>query len=196
MLTYTFSKREKALLVVLACMLVAVAWYVLVFQNVNSQVTLLNGQIANTQDQIIADTAKVAQVNSMQKTIDADKAKGMRAAALPSYDNVQALMAALNTTLSGKQFTMKFDDLDWSQNGVVKRGVTMNIGCGSYSDAKTVITALEKGTYPCSIDSVSITDNTFKLTSMYSNIGSGSNSSTASANFSVTAHCTYYEKTS
>lgn len=194
MLTYTFSKREKVLLVVLACILVLVAWYAFVFQNVNNQISSLNSQIATTQEQVTVDTAKLAQMNSMQKTIDANKEKGVKAKTLPKYDNVQALMAALNTTLSGKQFTIKFDNLDWSTSGLVKRGATMSVGCDSYADAKAVVTALEQGAYPCTVDTVSISDNTVKTTSAYSNVGSGSSSSVASANFSVTVHCTYYEK--
>jgi cell division protein FtsL len=197
MLTYTFSKREKVMLAALACILVLVAWYMLVFQNVNNQVSSLNSQIATVQDQTTVDSAKLAQMNTMQKAIDDSKAKGLKATALPTYDNVQALMASLNTTLaSTNNYSLAFDNLDRSESKLVKRGVTMTFGCNSYADAKTIITAIKQGTYPCTIDSVSMTDNTVKTTSSYSNAGSGSSSAASSSNYGVSMHVTYFEKAS
>lgn len=197
MLKYTFSKREKVLLVVLACILVLVAWYTLVYQNVNNQITSLNSQIATAQDQAAVDAAKVLQMNSMQKAIDENKAKGVKATALPTYDNVQALMAALSTTLAPTDnYSLKFDNLDWSESDMVKRGVTLSFGCNSYMAAKAVVTAIEQGAYPCTIDSVSMTDNTVKTTGTYSNVGSGSSSVSSTSNYGVSLHVTYYEKAS
>lgn len=197
MLTYTFSKREKVMLVVLACILVIVAWYLLVFQNVNNQISSLNSQIATVQDQTTLDSAKLAQMNTMQKVIDENKAKGVKAVSLPTYDNVQALMAALNTTLSStNNYSLTFDNLDRSDSKLVKRGVTMTFGCNSYADAKTIIIAIKQGAYPCTIDSVSMTDNTAKTSSFYSNVASGSSSAASTSSCGVSMHVTYYEKTS
>lgn len=196
MLTYTFSKREKVLLAVLAVILVIVAWYVLVYQNVNNQITSLNSQIADVQTQTTTDTAKVAQMNTMQRAIDDNKAKGVKPSVLPAYDNVQPLMASLNTILAGtNNYQMKFDNLDWSQGNVVQRGVTITFGCNDYASAKNVVTSLEKGAYPCNVDTVSITDNTAtKTASTYSNVGSGSSSASAGSNFGATVHATFFEK--
>ena len=52
MLSYQFSTREKVLLFVLALVVVAVAWYMLVFQNTSAQITSLNGQIADTRSAV------------------------------------------------------------------------------------------------------------------------------------------------
>jgi hypothetical protein len=198
MLTYTFSKREKALIVVFAVFLLVLAWYQFVFVNVQDQVSALNADIATAQDTVTTDTAKVSELKTMRAAIEQYKAEGLSPRTMPSYDNTQNLMNLLNAQLSGTtEYSIKFGDLDTtSESGVVLRGADLSFGCNSYADAKTVLASLAQGAYPCSIDSLAITDNTAsKSSSGTSVVGSGTSSSTTPS-FSVTAHLTFYEKAS
>ena len=148
MLTYTFARREKLLLVLLGILLVAVVWYQLVFVGVQDQLTQIDSQIDDAESTLVIDTAKHDQMTRMQQAIDGYKAKGATTSVVPAYDNVQNVMAQLNVTLAlTNSYSLSFDDLDTSQAGLVKRGVTLSFGSNSYDDAQTVIKALADGPY-------------------------------------------------
>ena len=100
MMGYTFSRREKALLVVLALLAVAGIWYQFVFVGTQDTISRLNTQIADVQDQKATDAARVMQTKRMSEEIERCKAAGIAPAEIPAYDNVQALMARLNGTLA------------------------------------------------------------------------------------------------
>jgi|GEM_PF-526094 hypothetical protein len=196
MLTYTFSKREKVLLVILAVILLAVVYYRFIFVAVNDQVDSLESQIAATEDQITVDTAKSLELKSMQAAIEDYQAAGRSQIVMPAYDNITPLMASLNGTLAGtNNFSLSFDELDGSESGLVKRGVTLDFTCADYATARSVIDALAKGQYPCSIESVSITDNVATSASTgYGIAASGSGDGARADAYAVTAHLTFYER--
>lgn len=196
MLTYTFSRREKALLVVLAAFLLFILWYQLVFVQVNDQIDALNGQIGSTQDQIVVAQAKTAELATMRKTIDGYQAEGRTKTTIPAYDNTTPLMQALYATLGrATNFSLEADDLDGSTEGMVKRGFTLTFTCDSYQTARGILNELSQGAYPCSVESVSITDNAATAAAQSAGIvGVGPLGGSAAENIEATAHLTFYER--
>lgn len=183
MMSYSFSKREKALLVILAVVLIGIVWYMLVFQRSASEISRLNGEISETDNAITLANARVAQMNQMQRDIQDLKAQGARQVEMPSFDNLQPLMAELNSVMSMTDtYSMSFDQLGDPSGGYVMRGVTITYSSSSYDAAEAVIDALAYGTYPCSIDSVSIVD------------GASSTSRGSSSSASATIHVTFFER--
>ena len=92
MLTYTFSKREKVLLVILAVILLAVVYYRFIFVAVNDQVDSLESQIAATEDQITVDTAKSLELKSMQAAIEDYQAAGRSQIVMPAYEDRKSVV--------------------------------------------------------------------------------------------------------
>lgn len=184
MLNYTFSRREKTLLAVLALVLVIIAWFVLVYQRTTNEITRMDGEIAATQTEITSAMTRVAEMNKMQSIIDDYKAKGETPTPIPDYDNLQAVMAELNGLLSSTDtYSLAFDDLKSGSAGYVMRGVRATYSCGSREQSESIVEALANGPYPCSIDSVSIND------------ASATGSRTAgNAPVSTTVHITYFER--
>ena len=80
MLKYTFSTREKALIVILAVIVLALLWYTLIFQNIDNQVKTVESDIATAQDKLAVDNAKLAQQKNMQDAIDRYVASGAHCA--------------------------------------------------------------------------------------------------------------------
>lgn len=194
MLKYTFSSREKALIVVLAVILLAFAWYQFVWVGVQSQIATLTTQISDEQTQYSVDTAKLSRMTSMESSIKQYQADGLVKRSMPTYDNIQNVMWFLSATLTPTtSYQLTFDAIDTSTAGVVKRGVTITFGCDSYASAKAVLSNLVNGSYPAELTKVMITDNSAAKTST-GVVGTGSTSATASASFSVQAHVTFYEK--
>ena len=158
MLNYTFSKREKVLLLVLALILLFLLWFVLVWQNVANEKLVVDAEIAEAEAQVIVANNKAAKMSGMQEEIAAQKAAGAEPQSLPDYDNTTRLMGQLNAVLaSTEDYRLVFDDLDWNDEGVVARGVTITFGCESIEAGRAVMTSLEDGPYPCAIDSATIT---------------------------------------
>lgn len=191
---YSFSRREKVLLVVLAVLAIAGLWYQFVFVSTQDTISRLNSQIASVQDQKATDAAKVGQTARMREEIERCKAAGIAPAEIPSYDNVQALMARLNGTLASTTgYNLKFEDVASGASGIVKRGVELSYGCGSYQEARVILNSLTYGAFPCSIDDFTLTDNGAKVLAGTAtrNVGSGS---AGTAPYSVSAHLTFYEK--
>lgn len=190
MITYKLSKREKALLLLLALVLVAIAWFVLVFQNTTSQVARLESEISTTESSIQFDRNRVSQMEAMQATIDERKAEGAKMAQVPEYDNLQAVMAELNRIMEAvPTYTLSFDDLDReSGDEYVRRGVGISFNADSYASAEAVIKALANGAYPCVVDSAAITDSSARSSSSRTNAAQGS------AAVSAYVHVTFFEK--
>ena len=196
MLKYTFSAREKVLLVILALIVVGLAWYQFVFVNVQNQISEIQSQTADAEDTVAVDQAKLVEMNKMQTAIKQYEAEGLKKTAMPSFDNTQNVMNQLNAILaSTSNYALTFDDLDTTtETGVVRRGVTLTFGCASYADAKAVLVNLSQGAYPCEIDSVSMVDNTANTTTQSGIVGSGSSTNASTSAFAVTAHVIFFEK--
>ena len=181
MLTYTFSRREKFLLLILAIVLVAIAWFVFVFQRSSDEVIRLDGEIATTQAQITAASTRVDKMHNMQAVIDKYKGAGIEPSVIPAFDNMTNLMSELNRIMAAADaYVMTFDVLDAESSAdYVLRGVRIDYSCGTSAQAEAIVRALSNGKYPCSIDSLAIVD-----------------SSTGSSGVSASVHVTFYEKVS
>lgn len=196
MLSYTFSKREKALILFLAVALLAVVWYMMIYRGTAESVADIEQRISDTQTQIETDTAQVAQLESMKQTVAEHKGKGATVKSIPDYDNVKPLMSELNRVLGAAQgYSLSFDELDRdAASEYVLRGTTMKFECASYEAAESAIDALADGPYPCVIDSVSISDGTVSSSSGSSSGVSVGRASGNAAPVSVSIHATFFEK--
>lgn len=210
MLKYTFSKREKVMILGLVVALVAVLWYQLVFTSTRDEISVLDAKISDTQNQIVIDTARATQQKKMQDDIANFKLSGMTATEMPAFDNTQALMAELNGILAPtSDYSLKFEDVNdssssssskssgssrstssSSSSNVVERGVNLTYDCNSYEEARVILNSLVHGSFPCSIDDFTLKDNTVSLSTGKSSAGSGSSSS---KKYSAAVHLTFYE---
>ena len=159
MLTYTFSTREKVLLAVLAFVAVIIAWYQLVFVNIQSQISDADAKIAAAQDEMVVFQSQVASLKTMKSTVEQYQDLGVAPIIMPNYDNTQPLMAFLNGVLAGKPgFTMSFEEPTVADDGTVHRVGTINYGTASYEEAREVAVNIAHGPYPCRIDSLAFAD--------------------------------------
>ncbi|MDO4538506.1 MAG: hypothetical protein Q4B54_10130 [Coriobacteriales bacterium] len=163
MLAYKFSAREKVLLTLLIVVALGIIWYRFVFLNIQDRITALDAQIANVQEEMSVGQAQAASLSTMRKVVEEYQAKGITPTLLPSYDNTQNLMAFLNGVLSGtKSYSISFDTPSASDDGSIHRTGKVHFACGSYGEARTVAQAIAQGPYPCTINSLSISDDSSK----------------------------------
>ena len=191
MLSYTLSKREKALLLILAIVIIGIAWFVLVFQRTTNEIYDLDSQIATIDTNVATASAKVGRMKAMEKAIDDYEAAGVSPKVVPSYDNMTPLMSELNGIMSKTAaYTLSFDALDFeSSKDYVLRGVTVDYSCDSLKAAEEVVGDLANGKFPCSIDSVSISDKTAGARTRVTSVA-------GAAPVSASVHITFFEKRS
>ena len=186
MLSYTFSRREKTLILVLALIVIGLVWYVLVYQRTTNEIANIDGEMGMTQTEITQAQTQVTQMNSMKAVIDDYKARGVSPTPVPNYDNSAAVMAELNGVLATTDtYSLAFDAVTSSTTAsdYMLRGVRVNFSCASRGAAESIIRSLASGPYPCSIDSISLSD-----------AAVGNARSSAAAPVTVTAHITYLER--
>ena len=189
MLTYTFSRREQALLLVLAIILLVLAWFVFVFQRTTDEINKIDGEIAVVDSQATVASAQVKRMHAMQDTIEKYKKAGVSPTPVPTFDNMTPLMTELNAIMGmTKAYTLTFDDLDTeTSDEYILRGVTAAFNCDTMADAESVVRALAKGSFPCSIDSVTIAD---VSSGVLSRLMSAKDTSSVTAS----VHVTFFEK--
>lgn len=183
MLTYTFSTREKIMLAVLAFVAIIIAWYQLVFVNIQNEIASLDSQIASAQDEVTINQSRAASVTQMRETVQSYIDQGIAPVTLPTFDNTQNLMAFLHGVLGATQeYSISFDQPSVSEeDGTVHRSGNISYTTGSYAEARAIAQSIAQGPYPCEINALGITDNSAK--------SQGSNA-TAKTNLQVT----FYEK--
>ena len=170
MLTYTFSRREKTLILILIIVLLAVVWYMLVYRGTSDELMRIESESAAVNEQITIAAAKASQMDYMEKVIEQRKAQGVKPTPIPMYDNMQKLMTRLDSVMSSAtSYQLSFDELDVQSSKYIMRPVTVTFQCESYAQAEKIVEELAAGPYPCLITSVSIVDGTVRG----SNRGSG-----------------------
>ena len=156
MFTYSFSDREKTLLVVLLCMLLGVFYYFVVQVPVSTRMEQAQAAQAAAEDSMVLETIKAEKMQRMQAAIDAADAD-TRKAEIPPYNNIQNVMVQLDAIIGSAttEYDISFLPII-TEEGLVYRPISMTFTCADYAAAKAVLVDLNGCRYRCMIDSVSI----------------------------------------
>lgn len=197
-LKYTFSAREKVLLVILGLVLVLVVWYMMIFTPSSAAVAEAQAAEADVQMEIDTTQLKLSKMTSMQAEIDRVFAEADGdPIPMSSYDNIRNVVNELDVILAAANaYKLDFAEIRISEDGIVRRGVNLTFGCADYQTAKDIVVALEKSNYRCEIDSLTISQSNVDRGTATNDIilnksdrGEGASSSSVS----VSAHLTYFE---
>jgi len=197
-LKYTFSAREKALLVILGLVLVLVVWYMVIYTPSSEAVAQAKSAEADIQTEIDTTQLKLNKMSSMQEEIDRVFAEADgKPVPMSSYDNIRNVVNELDIILAAaNDYRLDFAEVQISDDGIVRRGVNLSFGCPDYQSAKTIIAALEKSNYRCEIESVTISqvnvDRGIATNDIILN-KADKGDSTSAASVSVSAYLTYFE---
>ena len=197
-LKYTFSAREKVLLVILGLVLVLVVWYMMVLTPCSAAVTEAQAAEADIQTEIDTTQIKLSKMTDMQVEIDRVFAEADGdPVPMSSYDNIRNVVNELDVILAAaNDYRLDFAEVEMSDDGIVRRGVNLSFGCSDYQFVKTILVALEDSHYRCEIDSLAIAEKNVDRGAATNDIilntadgGSGSSSSSVT----VSVHLTYFE---
>ena len=155
-LTRDFTSREKAMLLVLAIIILGALYYLFIFQPTADAIALAETNAADLETQIVALDAQVAQIKKMQKSVDEYANNGHIVSIMPSYNAGKQELNFLNTTLAASEdYYVGFDNITREGNQI-RREFTLKFTVAHYSEAEDIIDQLEHSDLRCLISDFEI----------------------------------------
>jgi len=154
-LSRNFTTREKVLLLILAVILLAELYFLLVHQRVEREF-----EEARTRTELATVSYDIEQVKAEKKQ---EMLKKIQAAAkdesvrpLPDYDNSTNVVAYLNGVMAAaEEYNLVFGAVDLSDYAAM-RPISMSFSCLGYSAVKNIVGQLENGPYYCEVTGMSM----------------------------------------
>lgn len=152
LLTKRLSNREKALLLVLAVLLVVGVYVLAVQYPVTDRLRQAEYDAAEVEDQIVVAEAKAQVYADMQAELAEIFAQPPEdVTVLPAYDNIENLVFLFNDIFAGTDPSLSFSPVQ-EQGNVAVRPVQFSFTADSYDHARRVLTALTGTGYRCLLD--------------------------------------------
>ena len=183
-LSRSFSRREKALLFLLAMIIVIAAYYFMVHLPCTEAINEAKSQ----QEQISAENealqAKAAKKDKMQAELD-ELMKDPALQEVPKYDNLGAVTGYLDSVMIGTiSYDIKCGDVKYDDKaGVYRRPVTVKCNLSGYREAEKVIENIKSCPFLSQISNVTVAPYTRKGYQKLTNIEDGEVNLTFSMNF-------------
>lgn len=154
-----FTTREKVLMLILSVIILACAYYLLVFAPSQEAINSSKTQVSQLESELMVDEAMALQVQNMQAELDQKKASGQRVKETLECDSTAVIMRELNNIMAGTStYSLSFADAESSDDGsMVRHSVSVNFTAKNYTAAKRVIEELVNNKYTSLVTDFSIT---------------------------------------
>ena len=148
--------RERVLLVCLGVVAVISAYLLLFAQPMDRRQEQAQAQLDQAQELADQLAGRVAEQQRMEQELIRLEKEGGGLPAMPVYDNLQAVMNTLHTTLAGcQEYSLSFQGSS-GEDHIYRRQVTMPFRCSSYEQAKRVLRQLQDGPLRCLLENVDL----------------------------------------
>lgn len=142
MLMRSFTKREKALLLVLVLIVLAGLYMLLVHNPVERSLEQLAGEKEDAEMMLQVAQVRAARYNEMKNELEEIFAQPEdQITVMPPYDNTKALMVELNHIFGELEYNLSFSDVVFQDN-VAIRAVQFSFDAPSYEVARNIIDLL------------------------------------------------------
>ena len=150
--------REFVLLIVLIIILLAVCYYMFYYSPAQSEIQSVHNQSSETDTEITIAATKLGSMSKMQEELDAVYARPKNEITeIAPYDNAKVVMSELNGILSQSlNYKLTFADPVIEDNGTVRRTVSMNFTCPSYTAATKIVDDLCSSRWRCLMKNLSV----------------------------------------
>ena len=136
-----FTRTEKILIVVLALILVGLAYYQFVDKPVRQAIINAEAEAQTLQIELDAAQARLAAAKKLQDNMDAIEASGHKSW-MGSYNNSKAEIAFLNAILADTlQYSVSFSNVTRAGNQI-RRSFTLEYRTASYASAHEIMARL------------------------------------------------------
>ena len=149
------TKREKVLLLIFAVLLIAVGYYKLLLEPINSQIESYRSLTQEEQMQMETAQLQAARMKQMEAEIAQAKAAGIERT-IPDYDNSAVLLPQLYQIMDSTiEYAMDFDEITFEGN-IAARPVQIEFETANYQKARRVIDKLCTTGYAMQIEDMTI----------------------------------------
>ncbi len=152
LLSRDFTKGEKALLLLLAIVLVVLAYYLAVHKPVKDGIARANAEAENLQIELSAVKAKADTLERMKNEIDSIMADP-NISEMPSYNNKKAVNTLLSDILGKMTYSATLANMTRSGDQI-RRNVQLQFVAPSYAAMEEVLSRLGSSPYRCLVDNV------------------------------------------
>ena len=143
-----FTPTEKVLLVVLAIILLGLAYYHFVDQAVRDSITTAESERQMYQTELDSAQQKLMRLQTLRSSLDALEAEG-KLSWMGSYNNSKEEVAFLNDILADAQkYSISFSDVSRSGDQI-RRNFTLQYQTADYAAAQDIMKRLCQGKYRC-----------------------------------------------
>ena len=151
-----FTQREKILLLALTVLVIGLGYYKFVLQPINNRISEYRNMESEISLEYEQNLIKAGQMDTMQKEIQKEQAKGIRRT-VALYDNSVNLMPELYRIMkSSIDYSLDFGELVF-ESDFVKRPVEITFDTSTYRQARAIIDRLYNSQYAMQIDGLTVT---------------------------------------
>ena len=151
-----FTQREKILLLVLTVLVIGLGYYKFVLQPINNRISEYRNMESEISLEYEQNLIKAGQMDTMQKEIQKDQAKGIRRT-VALYDNSVNLMPELYRIMKNSiDYSLDFGELVF-ESDFVKRPVEITFDTSTYRQARAIIDRLYNSQYAMQVDGLTVT---------------------------------------
>lgn len=152
----SFNRAEKALLIVLAIILLGLMYYWFVDQPVRDAITSAKAESDGLWVELNTLQADAARLEKMQAELDEIESSGS-VSRMGSYNNSEAELRLLNDALAGTlQYSITFSDVTRSGNQI-RRNFTLQFKTADYDGAREIVESIENSEFRCIIGDIRCT---------------------------------------
>lgn len=142
MLTRSFTKQEKTLLLILVLVVLAALYMLLVHTPVENSLTELAAEKEDAELMLQVAQIRATQYNEMKAELEEIFAQPEdQITVMPPYDNTKALMVEFNHIFGELEYDLTFSDVVFEE-GVAIRAVQFRFEAPSYAEARVIIDRL------------------------------------------------------
>ncbi len=157
MLKRVFSRREIALMLILALTALAGIYFYAVYYPVRDRMEAIAAEREDVLLQMDTANARLARYNDMKAQLEEIFALPEdRLTVIPAYDNLQALLRHFNTVFEGREPVLIFDAVKLN-GSLAQRTVRFTFTAQGWEQARETLARLTGTGYRCLMDPLSIT---------------------------------------
>lgn len=151
-LSRDFNRGEKALLIFLAIVLLALCYYLVVYRPVHEGIETAHIERDNLFAELQVAQARVAVLERMQNEID-NIMSDPNVSMMPSYNNKKAVNSQINDILNNMSFSATLSNLTRSGDQI-RRNIQLQFTAPSYAEMERVLNSLCSCPYRCLVNNV------------------------------------------
>lgn len=152
------SLREIVMLLFLVVLVIGLVYYMGFYTPLQDELASISRQSSEIDTQIVTAMAKVKKMDDMQAELDEIFARPAdEITEIAPYDNKEVVLNQLYGILGRtREYSLSFTDPEVQGDGTVRRNISMQFTCSTYTAAKRVIKDLTDNQWRCLVSNLAI----------------------------------------